>query len=1656
MISISSGLQNVIDNNREKVPIGMIWVYDTTNTVPSIGPFVRYYSGVDYTLSSELKRTQFENRIFNDWSNGIPAALSDYVTVTTNASGIVSSAPFSVYYSGYFYAETSGDYSFSVKVAGAVAMEVGGSSILTGELPYSTTETAYATGFYTDKPQFWSGYKNLDTGWHDFKLYYQWDRSRIASTQTAGPFISAFWTLSGQDPKVISASVLNYTPSFLQPTIISDYIYIDYNVDKELATTVSFEVPVTTSGSYAWIQSGEQFGYIKPNKLCKIFMGYVTQSGYDLTSGYTTNLDQCTDMVHKFTGLIDSAQISHSQSNSVLVVQCRDFSKKLMNALNENYPNKISYTDKVLNNIDPDKIFDLTNLTPMAWDRWNIKDVVEMMALHAGIDPVHINKLKWDTQSHFVMESNLNWPKTSTVDYLGIETKGSDPYIFTYEYGEKLQDQIKKVGDLIGYSVYFDETGDLVFKEPRAINAVELYEGGGYGYSGLDYGDWTLQLEFSASNRITIDSYESGVYATSGVTFSFSGVGFGIKHMTFPSGSDYTVNITRDSDLTSVYSSGFSTSGATVKYNVGKEFTRELPSDKYTATLSTTGWVRLESFEYYSSNPFKPVRTLYDDRDVSSVDLDLTDTNLRNEIIGVGQQIGDRSYLYSKAIDLDSISNPSAFNYVGDKRTFVLIEPTIQSQQRLNWMTSAILEKYRRNSRNITVSTQGLPQIQVNDPIGLRITKLDLNSDGVSIFDKDNEEVYYTTQYSSRLTRANYTTKLTLTSLKPIESWRPPFPINDYILTGLIYPRNNGSIFSDFLQETLNAPGGSGYDFLSNQAAFVSFKSWIDVDRLWVLIQDDEEQAALSGIDGAGGLFKKINVKDNTPSFDYVILTDNAGVEFKEPKGGVWLHNGGGERWGKLTVPTLANKFGDGQWIGQKSDSTGRKDGIYPIAIWAQFRTSNGSLYKQGVWVPQLTDLNPMNISTGWYLTTSGDNIYYKYTDQNQANLDIMAPGTANITGVRMPGFRVSSALLGMDMWVGSKLSGIRILESGRLASMSGIFDYHGYWNMPQLQSNCPTCDNSFAPNTSFRYFVTGINRLELTEQVSGPYFTTGSTPVPRLIVAADDGPFRDGDYVLVKGDPPNLQNEWQLYADGVYGGDRADLRALYNTMSPSGARWKAVQGWTPMSFDIITGTLVTSGYSSSKTVGGFISGRIGTQAYSDSTKINLVDNKLFLTKFRAPSNDTITGVEFIFSANQVGGVPTRVGIYSTTNAIGSDPGTLISQSAVINTGYDSSGKYVLVNIPIPAAAITSGTYYSIGLATDAFTSMYTPVYNGSFFTTAMGRTESVNIVGTTLPATYPSTNLYVSNKTLGYKIKLSSTSIVSGYTMYPGAPYSLKAPRTGLSYISDFTTGVFKTGISSALSTGFTVNTIANNVSWGIRQDTSGGPVYFDGSKKTITSPFHDLNYYTVKFNTPVKYLRVSVYEFGMEYNLLNTYVNENTWCDSFGGNCNTVKAHWGRPSPNFRNRFGYADMGTTIVQDNLVIYFSDAATRGDFTPAKIEGVNGETTLLPVEFLSGTIPHSPISNVLEVPTQWAQNGAGPRIPPMDYSKKVGVSGVEYGASTYSSVREVRGPALDQVYIVIEFMQAINGQKYWTGMRARRSDVGRIRFNPWAHSTLVG
>ncbi|MDP2722063.1 MAG: hypothetical protein Q8O72_04850, partial [Bacteroidales bacterium] len=315
MIEIGSSLTSVL-KFKDQVPIFKIELYDTVNTVPSVGLSGYYYNNATHTplgyvgTDDPYWAQQDATMLFN-WDNGIPLNLS--------AADLKMGDQYSVKWFGKFFAEETGEYRFDagVGIGGNrenrtdVAMTLDSQQIL---LPKDTFASTQGQSRVFEK-----------NSWHDITLTFA---KPLASKDGS----VAFFYKAPRDVgyRILSADVLSTTAAFLTPTVLSGVTSIDVDMNQDQATTANFTITnIQNNTQLTWSDTTQSFGVLKPNRLIKIYQGYLTQTGEE--------------MVQTFIGNLDSVIPSHGSDGISLQVTCRDFSRQLIETLVENFPNKSSY-----------------------------------------------------------------------------------------------------------------------------------------------------------------------------------------------------------------------------------------------------------------------------------------------------------------------------------------------------------------------------------------------------------------------------------------------------------------------------------------------------------------------------------------------------------------------------------------------------------------------------------------------------------------------------------------------------------------------------------------------------------------------------------------------------------------------------------------------------------------------------------------------------------------------------------------------------------------------------------------------------------------------------------------------------------------------------------------------------------------------------------------------------------------------------------------------------------------------------------------------------------------------------------------------------------------------------------------------------------------
>lgn len=745
MLDISVALSGTL-KYKDQTPIFKVEVYDTVNTVPSVGVSGYYYatpSGALYTGSVAPPPIWAQNdatMLFN-WDNGIPLSLGTTLKIGDQ---------YSVKWFGKFFATEDGPYFFKARAGEGIAA------------------SGNTVGFKLDGlPVFEGQAVNLTKNtWHDIDMHF-------VKPNTSQDGSISFFYKGPRDlsDRLLSADVLSDQAAFLTPTLLSGVSNIEVDWNNSQATTASIQIDnIQNNTQFTWSDTTESFGVLKSNRLVKIYMGYKTQNGEEY--------------VQRFIGLIDSVVPDQSAEGISLNIACRDFSKLLLETIIENFPNKGSY----LLPIQMEDTF--RKAKAPAYDNWLIREAVIDLCLKAGIDPKYLRTRIDRRMAYRLQWDSIAYPNNFIVseEETGQPRREEHPYFFQFKYGEKIYDNILKISDLIGFLFFFDPNGNAVFYDPRDEYRIEHYEAdtGPIFQEGVTQSVVkTGQHQWIDDSRAANGSYDrlnsiNGALQNgiAKISFIFEGIGcsvFIVKESTGDTAARWEI---RKIDSSSIIAAGtFDASNATIQFQQEVNLTSSLAFGKYVIDIfnaTTSKTLGIEALNVLRSNVFFPKYVFRGNEDITSLGFSQENENIRNDILVIGTPPLQGLPPYGRSVDLNSISNKNSPNYIGRRAVFVLKEPLISDIGHLQWLSDSILSRHRRRHRLLNYQTIGIPHLELIDPIGIVSQGLSMNTFAKNTtYNENSVDLFWLESIRESINFANYSTSFVASSYPPIRSWRP-------------------------------------------------------------------------------------------------------------------------------------------------------------------------------------------------------------------------------------------------------------------------------------------------------------------------------------------------------------------------------------------------------------------------------------------------------------------------------------------------------------------------------------------------------------------------------------------------------------------------------------------------------------------------------------------------------------------------------------------------------------------------------------------------------------------------------------------------------------------------------------------------------------------
>lgn len=734
-------------------PYTDIYTTDTAFSVKSHGLKADWYTFNTYSSVATIKTAtyRFTSHIpILKWFSGkyYPAEVSSYYSV---------SPQFAVRYSGYFQAQST-SATFYFMGSGRMYLKIDSVAVISNsqlgvqygaELSYRKTGMTIGN-FYNIVIDYYSPHR-VDNLNNTFVCL--WKDSTLPHSMP----LSAGYVISPIDHALYS----NFIPATKLNNIVNTELVLSKNQISKFEFTIPLVSDTATKG-YKYIPNGDYFVDVaNPNKIIKKFRMLEYHRGY--WYGATT-----ISTITKFVGQIRGWSISKNESGeSVAVIQCQDWDSFLVDALNMGYPNITDYI--TFGYLKDDDITGVAGGSkPRTFDGWKLTDAIECLLYNAYIDPklviqkkkrVNVEDVVTTTGYYLVHELNLENPIYLDLNFqygnpLSVDkTTADSEYIWQFSIGDKLYDNVKSIMDNYGFLSGFNNEGHFYLKEingPVKIKGIDDFT--------VVSGVWTEHLHPKMLSGVSKYSAVHGnkvlatfIGASAKILFN-RGSSYGTLHVKL---SNPTLGMIATYDYSTKYGYAwhvFDGLDTNVGYNPALLKAQSgMSYGSYSLQISQRGNIPISVnglFIYDIDDG--PVDTFLTADEtpllgniISDVSIDSTSENIRNDVTVIGMLKGYQTSLansegntqeivnpnnpvgdyvvsrYLDTISLGSISNPQ---YVGRPLQMIVVEPSLVTEDRANWLSSQILQRYNTFDKSIEpkFALIGNPLLEIDDCISAK------------------------------------------------------------------------------------------------------------------------------------------------------------------------------------------------------------------------------------------------------------------------------------------------------------------------------------------------------------------------------------------------------------------------------------------------------------------------------------------------------------------------------------------------------------------------------------------------------------------------------------------------------------------------------------------------------------------------------------------------------------------------------------------------------------------------------------------------------------------------------------------------------------------------------------------------------------------------
>jgi len=414
---------------------------------------------------------------------------------------------------------------------------------------------------------------------------------------------------------------------------------------------------------------------------------------------------------------------------------------------------------------------------PVCYDGWVLSSVFRDLIMKANIDPIWTyGRLKVADGATFntsygdyhvrgedvYLDKKPMYGNPETSD----EDEADDQYVWFIPYGETLLESITNLSKNFGYGLSMLEDGQIRFKgldlPMETLFARDLSGSSGDAVYSANTGNWDRLVDLDTLKGV---AYETSVLGES-MVFTCRGRyaevilvrDSDVSSVMFKIDGSYAVSAkydgathVLDSGMGDLSPSGFTSwmyyDGADPSANAVNHsivlldlgtFDEHTIEVRLPATGDSLKIAGLFSYASLASESSTTVTT----SEIDKLDDTINLSEVRNEVIVVGTLLGlfkdnigqtvnplnpISKHVSSSAIDLNSLYNRAVKNYVGRRIPFEIYNPNIFSQDRADFLATAVLEKYRKLQHSPSFNlAKPNPSYQILDVVGVSDTQTNL------------------------------------------------------------------------------------------------------------------------------------------------------------------------------------------------------------------------------------------------------------------------------------------------------------------------------------------------------------------------------------------------------------------------------------------------------------------------------------------------------------------------------------------------------------------------------------------------------------------------------------------------------------------------------------------------------------------------------------------------------------------------------------------------------------------------------------------------------------------------------------------------------------------------------------------------------------------